>query len=352
MSASATVASVSAGQTQVNPGLQNETQIVPVAATTESRKRTRRPRRTDPGYRRNAGPFARLAEHFRRYWQLWLMVTPAICFIGLFAYVPMYGVQLAFRDFVPSKGLAGGPWVGLKYFRQFLESPMFGNIMKNTISISLWTMVMGFIAPIILALLINQIGSKKIKGFVQTITYMPHFISTVVIVAMISIFLTPDTGLLGRFLGDTSLLGNPDLFTPIYWISEVWQHVGWNSIIYLAALSSVDTSLYEAAKVDGARRMQLIRYVDFPTIMPTCGILLILNMGSILNVGFEKVFLMQNALNLSASEVISTYTYKIGIVSNQFSYSTAIGLFNTLINFVFLVIANAISKRVSETSIF
>jgi putative aldouronate transport system permease protein len=351
MTQSATVASVAAGQTQVTPGLQDSTQIVPVAAAATTSKRRKRHER-HPAMPKHGSFISRLGEHFKRYWQLWLMVTPAICFIGLFAYVPMYGVQLAFRDFVPSKGLAGGPWVGLKYFRQFLESPMFGNIMKNTISISLWTMVMGFIAPIILALLINQIGSTKVKGFVQTITYMPHFISTVVIVAMINIFLTPGTGLLGRFLGDTSLLGNPNLFTPIYWITEVWQHVGWNSIIYLAALSSVDTALYEAAKVDGARRFQLIRYVDFPTILPTCGILLILNMGSVLNVGFEKVFLMQNALNLSSSEVISTYTYKIGIVSNQFSYSTAIGLFNTLINFVFLVIANTISKRVSETSIF
>jgi putative aldouronate transport system permease protein len=351
MTQSATVASVAAGQTQVTPGMQDSTQMVPVAAAATTGK-TRRRREKHPAMPKNGSFVSRLREHFRRYWQLWLMVTPAMCFIGLFAYVPMYGVQLAFRDFIPSKGLTGGPWVGLKYFKQFLESPMFGNIMKNTISISLWTMVMGFIAPIILALLINQIGSTKVKGFVQTITYMPHFISTVVIVAMINIFLTPGTGLLGRFLGDTSLLGNPNMFTPIYWITEVWQHVGWNSIIYLAALSSVDTALYEAAKVDGARRFQLIRYVDFPTILPTCGILLILNMGSVLNVGFEKVFLMQNALNLSSSEVISTYTYKIGIVSNQFSYSTAIGLFNTLINFVFLVIANAISKRVSETSIF
>ena len=213
---------------------------------------------------------------------------------------------------------------------------------------------MGFIFPIILALLINQIGSKKIKGFVQTITYMPHFISTVVIVSMISIFLNPNSGFIGRFFNEDgkSVLGDPNLFTPIYWISEVWQHCGWNSIIYLAALAGVDTALYEAAKMDGASRLQLIRYVDIPAILPTCGVLLILNMGSVLNVGFEKVFLMQNSLNLSSSEVISTFVYKMGFVSNQYSYSTAIGLFNTLINFVFLVVANAISKRVSDTSIF
>ncbi|MDN5978905.1 ABC transporter permease [Bifidobacterium mongoliense] len=287
-----------------------------------------------------------------RYWQLWLLSIPALFFVGLFAYVPMWGIQLAFRRFEPSKVITGGRWMGLHYFRQFLSSPMFVDIMKNTFTISLSTLVMGFISPIVLALLINQLGSSRVKGFVQTITYMSHFISTVVIVAMISIFLNPGNGLLGRFLGDTSLLGNPAWFAPIYWITEVWQHTGWNCIIYLAALSSVNTALYEAAKIDGAGRLQLIRYVDVPTILPTCGILLIMNMGSVLSVGFEKVYLMQNALNAGASEVISTYTYKIGILGSQFEYSTAIGLFNTLINFVFLVLANFISKRISNTSIF
>ena len=294
----------------------------------------------------------RIGTHLRRYWQLWLMALPAMVFVFIFAYIPMYGIQLAFREFVPRKGLTGGTFVGLKYFNKFFQSPQFANLMRNTISISLWTLVMGFICPIILALLINQLGSKKIKGFVQTITYMPHFISTVVIVAMLNIFLTPQTGLIGRFLGSQSVLDNADAIAPIYWISEVWQHVGWNAIIYLAALSSVDLSLYEAAKMDGAGRLQLIRYVDLPTIMPTCVILLIMNMGSVLNVGFEKVWLMQNAMNMPGSEVISTYTYKIGIQSFQFSYGTAIGLFNTVINFAFLIIANWISKRVSDTSIF
>lgn len=298
-------------------------------------------------------PFlVRARAYFGRFWQLWLMLLPSLFFVGLFAYVPMWGIQLAFRDFVPSKGLTGGRFVGFKYFTKFFASPQFVNLMENTVRISLWTLVMGFITPIILALLINQIAGKKIKGFVQSITYMPHFISTVVIVSMINIFLNPSSGMIGRFMGQTSLMGNPNAFTPIYWITEVWQHCGWNSIIYLAALAGVDTSLYEAAKMDGAGRLQLIRYVDLPTIMPTCGVLLILNMGSVLNVGFEKVFLMQNSLNLPASEVISTFVYKMGIVSNQFSYSTAIGLFNTLVNFVFLITANTISKRVSDTSIF
>jgi putative aldouronate transport system permease protein len=294
----------------------------------------------------------RLAWHFKRYWQLWLMAFPAMAFVVIFAYIPMYGIQLAFRNFVPSKGLTGGAWVGFKYFTQFFTSPMFSKVMINTVKISLGTLLLGFVAPIVLALLVNQIHSQKVKGFVQTITYMPHFISTVVIVAMLNIFLTPNTGLLGRFFGSSSLMDNPDLVAPIYWISEVWQHCGWNAIIYLAALSSVDTALYEAAKIDGAGRMQLIRYVDIPTIMPTCMILLIMNMGSVLNVGFEKVLLMQNAMNLPGSQVISTYTYMIGLKSFQFSYATAIGLFNTVINFAFLIAANMISKRVSDTSIF
>ncbi|MBT1161891.1 MULTISPECIES: ABC transporter permease [Bifidobacterium] len=294
----------------------------------------------------------KLTRHFKRYGALWLMSLPAMAFVALFAYVPMYGLRLAFYNFNPSKGLMGGTFAGMKYFNQFFKSGMFVQILTNTLRISLWTLVMGFIAPIILALLINQIGSVKIKSFVQTVTYLPHFISTVVIVTMINIFLAPNTGLLGRFFPNSNLLAKPNLFTPIYWITEVWQHMGWNCIIYLAALSSVDLALYEAAKIDGAGRLQLIRYVDIPTIMPTVGIMLIMNMGNVLNVGFEKVFLMQNSMNLSASEVISTYTYRIGILGNQFSYATAIGLFNTLVNFFFLVLANFISKKASDTSIF
>ena len=281
-----------------------------------------------------------------------MFVLPSIFFVVLFAYVPMYGVQLAFKDFDFTKGLTGSKFVGWMYFQKFFNDPLFVEIIVNTFRISMWNLVMGFIAPIVLALLINQIGSSKIKGFVQTITYMPHFISTVVMVSILQIFLSPGTGLLGRFFGKTSLMGDANAFTPIYWISEVWQHAGWNCIIYLAALSSVDLALYEAARIDGAGRLQLIRYVDIPTIMPTVGVLLILNMGSVLGVGFEKIWLMQNTLNIGASEVIATYTYRIGILDNEFSYSTAIGLFNAIVNFVFLVVANAIAKRASNTSIF
>jgi putative aldouronate transport system permease protein len=298
-----------------------------------------------------------LARHVGRYWQLWVMLAPAIAFVTVFAYVPMYGIQLAFREFDFSAGLTGGDWVGFKYFVQFFESPLFLPLMRNTVVISLATLVFGFVAPIGLAIVVNQIVNGARKKFIQTATYLPHFISIVVIVGMLQVFLSPTSGLVSHFLAalgvdGVNLLGDPSAFVPVYVISEVWQHCGWNSIIYLAALATVDTQLYEAARIDGANRFQIIRHVDLPAIVPTMIVLLILNMGGVLNTGFEKVFLMQNPLNLPVSEVISTYVYKIGILSSQFSYSTAIGLFNTVINFLFLVVTNQIAKRFSNTSLW
>ena len=295
--------------------------------------------------------------HLRTKWQLWVMVTPAVVVTLVFAYFPIYGIQLAFREFDFTKGLTGGAWVGLKYFTQFFESPLFWDLMRNTVSISLTTLVVGFFAPIGLALVVNQILGVRRKRFMQTATYLPHFISIVVVVGMLQVFLSPTGGVVPRvleFFGITGVnyLGSTDAFVSVYVISEVWQHCGWNSIIYLAALSSVDPQLYEAAKVDGAGRFQTIRHVDLPALVPTMIVLLILNMGGVLNAGFEKVFLMQNTLNLPVSEVISTYAYKIGILHGQFSYATAIGLFNTVINFTFLVITNQIAKRVANTSLW
>lgn len=296
-------------------------------------------------------------KSFRHNYQLWLMVLPGFLVILIFNYIPMYGLQLAFRRFVPTEGITGGDFVGLEYFRQFFDSRMFNELIVNTIQISATTMVVGFIAPICLALLINQISFKKAKSVMQTTVYLPHFISIVVMVGMLTVFLAPQSGILNHFfsmlgLGRRNFLGNTRYFVPTYVISEVWQRAGWNSIIYLAALSNVDTQLYESAKMDGANRWQLVRFVDVPALVPTMIILFILNMGGILNTGFEKIFLMQNPLNLPVSEVISTYVYKIGIINNQFSYATAIGLFNTLINFGFLLLANYISRRVSKTSLF
>ncbi|MCD0447041.1 ABC transporter permease subunit [Glycomyces sp. A-F 0318] len=303
--------------------------------------------------RAGAGP----ARHFRRQWQLWVMVAPAIAFVAVFAYVPMYGLQLAFREFDFAAGLAGGDWVGLKYFRQFFESPQFWTLIRNTVVISVSTLVVGFIAPIALALLVNQVLGRRRKQFLQTATYLPHFISVVVIVGMLQVFLSPSSGLITRFVGlfgveGANFLGSATAFVPVYVISDVWQHAGWNSIIYLAALAGVSPQLYEAARIDGAGRFSIIRHIDVPALAPTMIVLLILNMGQVLNTGFEKIFLMQNPLNLEVSEVIATYVYKIGILSNQFSYATAIGLFNTLINFAFLVVANQIAKRVSNTSLW
>jgi putative aldouronate transport system permease protein len=302
-------------------------------------------------------PRRSLSGHVGRYWQLWVLLAPAIAFVALFAYVPMYGIQLAFREFDFTAGLTGGEWVGLKYFRQFFDSPMFAALMRNTIVISLATLVVGFVTPIFLALVVNQIVNGARKRFMQTATYLPHFISIVVIVGMLQVFLSPTSGLLTRFLAALGIdginfLGDPDAFVPVYVLSEVWQHTGWNSIIYLAALAGVQTELYEAARIDGANRFQIIRHIDLPALVPTMIVLLILNMGGVLNTGFEKIFLMQNNLNLPISEVLSTYTYKIGILNSQFSYSTAIGLFNTAINFLFLVITNQVAKRVSNTSLW
>lgn len=294
---------------------------------------------------------------FKRDYQLWIMILPAIAVIVIFSYLPMYGIQLAFRDFDFSKGLTGGAWRGLYYFDQFINSYLFIDLMKNTFFISLATIVIGFPAPILLALILNQIRRKKMKQIMQTTVYLPHFISIIVLVGMLNVLLSPETGIVGYLmksigLGHINLLASTNTFIPVYVLSDIWQHCGWNSIIYLAALSTVDPLLYDSAKIDGASRWQTVRYVDFPAIVPTIIILFVLSMGGILSTGFEKIFLMQNSLNLPVTEVIATYVYKIGIVSNQFSYAAAIGLFNTVINFIFLFAVNAIAKRASNMSLF
>lgn len=294
---------------------------------------------------------------FKRDIQLWIMIFPAIAVIFVFNYIPMYGIQLAFRDFDFSKGLTGGEWRGLFYFKQFIESFLFTDLIRNTFLISFTTIIVGFPAPIILALVLNQIQRKKMKQLMLTTVYLPHFISIIVLVGMLNVLLSPETGIVGYLMksigfGDINLLASTSTFIPVNIISDIWQHCGWNSIIYLAALSTVDPQLYDSAKMDGASRWQTIRYIDFPALVPTIVILFILSMGNILSTGFEKIFLMQNSLNLPVSEVIATYVYKIGIVSNQFSYASAIGLFNTVINFIFLFAMNAISKKASNTSLF
>mgnify|MGYP002624217783 CR=1 FL=1 len=297
-------------------------------------------------------------NYLKSTWQLWVMLTPAIIYIFIFNYVPMYGIQLAFREYSFASGITGGKWVGLKYFKQYFSSAMFGTTLINTFRIAAISIVVGFPAPIILAMVLNQIKNQMWKKTVQTTVYIPYFISVVVMVSMLNIMLSNGSGVISNFLKylhlvpqKMNLLGDPKAFVPVYVISGVWQSVGWNSIIYLAALSAVDPELYDAAKVDGASKWQTIVHVDFPALLPTIVILLILNMGGILNVGFDKIYLMQNSLNLGVSQVISTYVYNVGVRSAQFSFGSAVGLFNTLVNFVFLILTNSISKRLSGSGL-
>ena len=291
-------------------------------------------------------------------WQLWIMILPAIVYIIIFGYGPMYGIQLAFRKYDFSKGLTGGDWVGFKYFIQYFESPMFWTTLRNTFIISFFTLICGFPAPILLALVVNSLRQQKLKKVVQTAVYMPYFISTVVMVAILQILLSPSTGVVSGLLKSMhlippsiNLLGTPSAFVPVYVLSGIWQSAGWNSIIFIAALSSVDGQLYDAAKVDGANRWQQVIHVELPALVPTIVILLIMNMGRVLSVGFEKVFLMQNDMNLPVSEVISTYVFNVGVQSGQFSFGSAVGLFNTVINFAFLMIANMVSKKAADISL-
>lgn len=290
-------------------------------------------------------------------YELYLFLLPAVILFFCFMYIPMYGVQIAFKDFTPSKGILGSEWVGFKHFIRFFNLAQFKSLLVNTFLLSVYGIVAGFPLPIMLALLLNQMRAKKFKKIIQTVTYMPHFISVVVAVSMITIFLSPTSGLYGnicRMLGaqPQNLMGNASMFRSIYIISDLWQHTGWNSIIYLAALAAVDPSLYEAATVDGASKFKRIIYIDLPSIAPTCIIMLILSVGNILNVGFDKAFLMQNPLNTTTSEIISTYVYKMGIINTQYSMSAAVGLFNNVINFVLLVFVNWFSKKITETSLW
>ncbi len=287
---------------------------------------------------------------------LYLLMLPSIIIFLLFTYYPMYGVIIAFKNFTPAEGIWGSEWVGLKNFIQYFNSYQFGLTIRNTIVISLYTILVTFPLPIALALMCNQIRAKKYKKFFQVSTYLPHFISTVVMCGMLILFLSPSTGIISKIVGLfgfelPNLMGSAAAFPHIYVWSEAWQHVGWDSILYIATLSSVDPSLYEAATMDGAGKWKKMLHIDVPALMPTVTIMLILRMGSVMSVGFEKVYLLQNTLNSSTSEIISTYVYKMGLISNQYSLSSAIGLFNNVINLALLLLVNAISKKLSDTSL-
>jgi putative aldouronate transport system permease protein len=297
-----------------------------------------------------------LWRHITRNWGLYLLLLPAVILMICFTYIPMFGIVIAFKDFTPASGIFGSPWAGWKYFQEYFNSYQFWPTIKNTLIISLYTIVVTFPLPIVVALMCNQITSSKYKKFFQVSTYLPHFISTVVMCGMIILFLSPRTGIIAKlvsFVGIElpNLMGQPSAFSSIYVWTEAWQHVGWDSILYIAALSAVDPTLYEAATVDGASKWQKILRIDIPMLLPTITIMLILRMGSVMSVGFEKVYLLQNNLNLTASEIISTYVYKMGLISNQYSLSAAINLFNNVINFILLLSMNWISNKLSDTSL-
>ncbi|WP_213585025.1 sugar ABC transporter permease [Paenibacillus sp. J2TS4] len=305
---------------------------------------------------KNEGPRF-LLRMFRKNWDLYLLILPILAYYIIFHYIPMYGLQIAFKDFIASKGIWGSPWVGLKHFERFFESYYFWRLIKNTLLIGVYELVVGFPVPILLALMINEVQAKFFKRTVQTVTYAPHFLSTVVLIGMMMIFLSPESGMINQIIqrlgGEPiSFMTRPEWFKTLYVFSGVWQQMGWSSIIYLAALSGVDPQLHEAARVDGAGRLRRIWHINLPGILPTIIILLILNIGSILGVGFEKVFLMQNELNKDSSDVIATYVYRSGILGAQYSFSAAVGLFNSVINFIMLISVNFIARKVGETSLW
>lgn len=300
---------------------------------------------------------SQIIQVFKRDYQLYLLALPVVIYVFIFDYIPFYGVQIAFKDFTGMESIWASPWVGLEQFYRFFHSFQFWNLLKNTLGISIYQLVASFPVPIVLALLINQTQNKLFKSCVQTVTYAPYFISIVVLVGMMNIFLSPRTGIVNLLISRLGgqpvfFMGEPSLFKTLYVLSGIWQNSGWASIIYLAALSSISNELYEAAKVDGASKLKQIIHVDLPGIVPTTVIMLILNAGQMMNVGFQKAFLMQNAITENSQEIISTYVYKVGIVNNQYSYSTAIGLFNSVINVILLIAVNKVVKKLSENSLW
>lgn len=301
-----------------------------------------------------------LPHRIKKNWRLYLFLLVPVAYILIFAYVPMAGLQLAFKRFNAADGIWGSPWVGVEQFQRFFSSYQFGRVLKNTLTLSLYGLLAGFPFPILLALILNSLRSDRYRKTAQTITYLPYFISTVVLVGILAQVLNPRVGLVANitmaFSGGepANLMASPDAFPHLYVWSGVWQAMGYNSIIYIAALSGVDPNLHEAAQIDGANRFQRVLHIDFPAILPTATILLILNAGQLMNVGFEKAYLMQNSMNQSASEVISTYVYKVGLAASvtDFSYATAIGLFNSVVNMVLIVLVNFASKRLNGNSLF
>jgi putative aldouronate transport system permease protein len=298
----------------------------------------------------------RVKEDFRRNWIIYLMVVPVIAFYLIFCYAPMWGALVAFVDYKPVKGFLGSTWVGFRYFKEFLTGPYLVRLVTNTFMLNLWGLLLGFPAPILLALMLNEVKYNKFKRIAQTITYMPHFISLVVVCGLIHIFCS-SSGILSNILsvftgGDASLLGQASFFRPIYTISGIWQDIGWNSIIYLAAMAGISPELYESAQLDGAGRFRQMWHITLPSIAPTIVILFIFAMGGMLASGYEKVILLYNPLTYEKADVIASYVYRRGLQEFNYSFSTAVGLLNSVINFFFLWAANKFSRKLSEISIW
>lgn len=297
-----------------------------------------------------------LKQSLRQHWAAYLMLIPAVVLLFIFAYIPMYGIVIAFKNYKPQLGVLGSEWVGLKHFRDFLGSAHFPLLLRNTLSISLYTLLVGFPAPILLALLLNEVRHARYKKVVQTISYMPYFISTVVICGMLKSFLSYD-GLINALTGHlgippVSFLSEPAYFQSIIVWSGVWQGVGWNSIIYMAALSSIDQQLYEAARIDGCGRLRQAWHVTLPGILPTIIILLILSLGSFLSVSTDNILLLYTPLTYETGDVFGTYTYRLGIKGGKYDFTAAVGLAETAVNFLLIILFNTISKKLTEQSLW
>lgn len=293
----------------------------------------------------------------RRNWALYLMVLPMFVYLAIFHYWPMYGIQIVFRNFNFADGITGSSWVGMKWFDYFFKSAQFSVVVRNTLVLTIYNLIVGFPIPIILAIMMNTVRNRRFRRIAQTITYLPHFISVIVLVGMMSCFFSVSGGWVNTVIvalgGEAKqFMGDSRYFRHMYVWSSIWQQMGWSSIIYLAALTGIDPGLHEAAMIDGANRLQRILHVDLPGISATIAIMLILRFGSIMSLGFDKVYAMQNSLNSSVSTVISTYAYEMGMLKYRYSYSAAISLFNNVINFTLLAIVNTISNKLSGNSLW
>ena len=305
----------------------------------------------------SSGYYAKLAKRILRHWQLYLLILPPVIYVIMFRYVPIFGSQIAFRDYKLNTGISGSKWVGLKHFVDFLTGNQFGVLMKNTLALSFYNIGASFLPPIVLALALNYAFNRHFGKTVQMVTYMPYFISTVLVVSIIMRLLSltgPVNNLISKMGGEKILfIGKPEYFRTIYVFSGIWQSTGYNAVVYLAALAAVSPELHEAAVVDGANMWQRVYHVDVPGILPTAIILLIMACGKVLTIGYEKVLLLQNLENMSTSDIISTYVYRIGLSEGmQYSFSTAVGLFQSVVSLLLLTVVNWISRRVSETSLW